>query len=50
MVKKLSECTMLEELFEMWKEEQKNESDVDWQITKGETKKHPKRSALCEIL
>lgn len=47
MVKKLSECTMLEELFEMWKEEQKNESDVDWQITKGETK-NIKKETFCK--
>ena len=34
----ISKCDTINDLFEMWMKEQKNESDVDWEITKGQTK------------
>ena len=34
----IRKCDTINDLFEMWMKEQKNESDVDWEITKGQTK------------
>ena len=34
----ISKCDTINDLFEIWMKEQKNESDVDWEITKGQTK------------
>lgn len=42
----ISKCATLEDLFEMWKEEQINESEGDWKITKGQTE-NIKKGTFC---